>query len=216
VHAHHPAVALAALTLYELTLDATWLSRAREISASMVRWFWDDAIGGFFDSAHDAEALIARPREITDNAVPAGNSLAAELLLRLGILTGSDDDRRRGSWVLETPSEPLARYPSAFGHALGAAELAVHRGTEVALVGERGAADVEALAREVAWHYLPSLVLAGGSEGDAGAREGIPLLHDRATIDGRATAYVCRGYVCELPVTDAASLGAQLERAATT
>ncbi|MEP7086695.1 MAG: thioredoxin domain-containing protein [Gemmatimonadota bacterium] len=210
----YAAVALAALSLYELTFDEHWLTRARAIAASMVRWFWDDAIGGFFDSAHDAEMLIARPREITDNAVPAGNSLASELLLRLGNLTGSEDDRRRGTWVLETLGEPLARYPTAFGHALGAAELAIHGATEVALLGVAGAEDFEALVRETASRYLPSLVLASGAGSGEALRERVPLLHDRETIDGHATAYVCRGYVCALPVTERALLGEQLERAA--
>jgi uncharacterized protein YyaL (SSP411 family) len=210
----YAAVALAALALDELTFDARWLGRARTVSDAMLRWFWDDDIGGFFDTPHDGEALIARPRELTDNAVPAGSSLAAELLLRLGHLTGNDDDRRRGSWLVETLGEPLARYPSAFGHALGAAELVVHGATEVALVGIVGAPDFEALARETASHYLPSLVLAGGSGGDARTEEMIPLLRDRETMAGKATAYVCRGYVCDTPVTDATSLGQQLERAA--
>ncbi len=104
----HAAVALAFLSVYELTFDVRWLARAREVSGEMVRWFWDDAIGGFFDTAHDHESLIARPRELTDNAIPAGNSLAAELLLRLGALTGNEDDTRRGTWVLESLGEMLA------------------------------------------------------------------------------------------------------------
>ena len=99
----------------------------------------------------------------------------------------------------------------AFGHALGAAELVVHGATEVALVGALGADDFEALVRETASHYLPSLILAGGA---AGASDAAPLLKDRESIGGAATAYVCRGYVCDAPVTDAHSLGAQLERAA--
>jgi uncharacterized protein YyaL (SSP411 family) len=210
----HAAVALAALALYELTLDARWVARARSVSDAMVRWFWDDGIGGFFDTPHDGETLIARPRELTDNAVPAGSSLAAELLLRLGDLTGNEDDRRRGRWLVETLGEPLARYPTAFGHALGAADLAVHGATEVALVGTAGAPDFEALVREVAGHYLPALVLAGGIGESAHTDESIPLLRDREAIAGKATAYVCRGYVCEAPVTDARALGEQLERAA--
>ena len=207
----HAAVALAALALYELTFDARWLARARDISTAMVKWFWDDGVGGFFDTAHDGEALIARPRELTDNAVPAGSSLAAELLLRLADLTGSEDDRRRGTWVLETLGEALVRYPIAFGHALGAAELAVHGATEVALVGAAGESDFDALVRETASHYLPSLILAGGAPG---AENAVPLLRDRTMISGRATAYVCRHYVCAVPVTDARSLGEQLERSA--
>jgi uncharacterized protein len=204
----YSAVALAALALYELTHDELWIERARSVSDAMVRWFWDDAIGGFFDTAHDAESLIARPRELTDNAVPAGNSLAAELLLRLGDLTGNDDEVRRGSWILETLGEPLARYPSAFGHALGAAELAVHGATEVAIVGARGDARLEELVRQTAERYLPSLVLAVGSS------ETLPLLRGRTMIDDRPTAYVCRGNVCDAPVADPDALAEQLERAA--
>ena len=175
----------------------------------MVHWFWSDDIGGFFDTAHDAETLIARPRELTDNAVPAGSSLAAELLLRLGVLTGNDESSRRGAWLVETLGEPLVRYPTAFGYALGAAELAVHGATEVAIVGAREDAGFDALVRETASRYLPSLVLAAGDGNDS-----LPLLRDRGMIDARATAYVCRGYVCDAPVTDPKSLGEQLERAA--
>ena len=217
----YAAVALAALSLYELTLDARWLARARELSESTVRWFWDDTIGGFFDTAHDAESLIARPRELTDNAVPAGNSLAAELLLRLGDLMGSEEDTRRGTWVLESLGEPLARYPSAFGYALGAAELAVHGATEVAIVGTPGEAGFEALVRETASRYLPSLVLAGGGGETLGVERpnekpvgSVPLLRDRGLIDGRSAAYVCRGFVCDAPTADPRVLGEQLERAA--
>jgi hypothetical protein len=190
-------------------MDERWLARARELSESTVRWFWDDTIGGFFDTAHDAEPLIARPRELTDNAVPAGNSLAAELLLRLGDLMGNEEHIRRGKWVLESLGEPLSQYPSAFGHALGAAELAVHGATEVAIVGTQGEAGFEALARETASRYLPSLVLAAGPDLD-----GIPLLRDRGLMDDRATAYVCRAFVCNAPTTDPNTLGEQLEHAA--
>jgi len=180
------------------------------VSDQMVRSFWDDGIGGFFDTAHDHESLIARPRELTDNAVPAGNSLAAELLLRLGYALGRDEDIRRGRWVVETLGEAMYRYPTAFGYALAVAELAVHGAAEVAIVGARGAEDFEALVRETAARYLPSLVLAAGSGADAE----IPLLRDRRALGGLATAYVCRGNVCDAPVTDARALGDELERAA--
>jgi uncharacterized protein YyaL (SSP411 family) len=213
----YAAVALAALSLYELTLDERWLARARDTGESMVRWFWSDDIGGFFDTAHDAESLIARPRELTDNAVPAGSSLAAELLLRLGVLTGNDESIRRGKWLVETLGEPLVRYPTAFGYALGAAELAVHGATEVAIVGTRGEAGFESLLRETASRYLPSLVLAAGDPslgGDEKGSDTLPLLRDRGMLEERPTAYVCRGYVCDAPTVDTRTLGEQLEGAA--
>jgi uncharacterized protein len=134
--------------------------------------------------------------------------VAAELLLRLGDLMGNEEDIRRGKWVLESLGEPLARYPSAFGYALGVAELAVHGATEVAVVGTEGEPEFEALVGETGSRYLPSLVLAAGSN------ETIPLLRGRGLIDGRAAAYVCRGFACDAPTADPRTLGEQLERAA--
>jgi uncharacterized protein YyaL (SSP411 family) len=118
--------------------------------------------------------------------------------------------RRRADWVLGTLAEPLERFAPAFGHLLGAADLAVHGSVEVALVGRPPAEDFQALAREVAAHYVPALVLAGGEPGSSG---GVALLYDRPMQHGRATAYVCRQFTCDAPVNDAASLGEQLEHA---
>ena len=115
--------------------------------------------------------------------------------------------RRRAIAVLETIAEPMARFPLAFGHALAATDLAVHGATEVALVGDPGAADFAALARVVASRYVPSLVLAGGKPADA---DGIGLLAGRNARQGKATASLCRGYVCEEPVTEPAKLLEQL------
>jgi hypothetical protein len=102
----------------------------------------------------------------------------------------------------------MYRYPTAFGHALGAAELAAYGAVEVAIVGAKGARDFDALVRETAAHYVPSLVLAAGAGGENA------LLRDRTALEGRATAYVCRNNVCDAPVTDAVALAAELERAA--
>ena len=150
---------------------------------------------------------MTRPRDITDNATPAGSSLAAELLLMIAELTGDVPARDRAFRVLDSAAEPMARYATMFGHLLGAADLAVHGGVEVALAGDPGAEDHRALARAVAARYVPSLVLAGG-RGDA--VRGIALMEGRAAIGGRATAYVCRHYACGAPVTDSAALDAQL------
>jgi hypothetical protein len=130
------------------------------------------------------------------------------------VITGNKESTLRGAWLVETLGEPLVRYPTAFGYALGAAELAVHGATEVAIVGVRGDAGFDALVRETSTRYLPSLVLASGDPDVIHGSDPLPLLRDRAMIADRATAYVCRGYVCEAPVTDPLALGEQLERAA--
>jgi uncharacterized protein YyaL (SSP411 family) len=204
----HAAVALAALTLYETTFEPEWLQRARVLAGSIVRRFWDDDTGAFYDTANDHERLVTRPRDLTDNATPSGTSLTVELLLRLGDLLGDTDMLRRANYVLETITEPMARYPLAFGHALTAADLAVHGAIELAIVGDPNDPGFLALTASAASRYVPSLVLAGGA-----AAADVALLRDRQMRDGRATAYLCRGYVCEEPVTDAAQLSAQLDRA---
>jgi len=202
----HAALGLAALAVYELTFDPAWLARARDLSRSMVRWFWDDATNAFYDTASDHEALITRPREPTDNAVPSGTSLAVELLARMAELYHDVDDRRRATYVLETLAPMIARYPTAFGHMLGAADMIVNGAVELALVGDPESADFMSLERAAAQRYLPSLVLAGGREaGD------IALLQGRPMRDGTATAYLCRNYACDEPATSADLLDRQLD-----
>ena len=195
----HAAVALAFVSLYELTLDPAWLTKARALGESMVASFWDEGANIFFDTAHDHQRLITRPREVTDNATPAGTSLAVELLLRLAELFRDTHMRRRATWVLETLAAPLSQHGAAFGYLLGAADLAIHGATEVAIVGDPARDDFRALTAEVARQYLPALVLAGGPPAD---RAEVALLEDRVTKEGRATGYVCRQYLCAEPTSD--------------
>jgi uncharacterized protein YyaL (SSP411 family) len=203
----HAAIGLAALALYELTFDREWLDRARGLAASTVRWFWDDETGAFYDTPHDHELLITRPRDVTDNATPSGTSLATELLLRLSELLQDTDMQRRATYVLETLAEPMAQHPSAFGHMLGTADMAVRGAVELALIGDPARADFRALADAAADHYVPALVIAGGRPGEA---DDVALLAGRPATDGRATAYLCRQYACDAPVTEPSALGDQL------
>ena len=204
----HAAVALAALALYELTFDRAWLDRARTIGDVILRWFWSAETETFFDTASDHETLVTRPRDVTDNAVPSGTSLTAELLLKLGELLHDPELTRRGTWIVETLAEPMAQHPQAFGHLLAAADAAVHGFVEVAIVGEPDDARFAALAAEVGARYVPALAMAGGP---ASSAEGIGLLADREARGGAPTAYLCRGYTCEAPVTDARAFAEQLE-----
>jgi uncharacterized protein YyaL (SSP411 family) len=202
----YAAVALGAYALYQLTFDRKWLDRSRRLADAIVTRFWDEEAQAFFDTADDAEPLVTRPRDVTDNAIPSGGSLATELLLLLGDLFANGEYITRATYVLETLAEPMARYPTAFGHALGAADMAVRGAVEVAIAGDPGDRSFGSLAREVANRYVPSLVLAGG-EGDAAK--------DIVVLDGRGgvepVAYVCRAYACDVPTGDPEVLGLQLD-----
>jgi uncharacterized protein YyaL (SSP411 family) len=207
----HAAVALGFLAVYELSFDEKWVKRARDIADAMIEWFWDDSVGAFFDTARDAEQLITRPRDVTDNATPSGTSLAVELLLHLAELLHDAEYRRRAVFVMESLTEPMIRFPSAFGHLLGSADMEVNGAVQIALVGSVTDPEVRALERAVAGKYVPALVIAAGPPR---ADSLVKLLDDKPAIDEAATAYVCRGYVCDKPATDPAELGEQLESAA--
>ena len=202
----YAAVGLGAYALYQLTFDRKWLERAHRLAEAIMNRFWDDDAQAFFDTAADAEPLVTRPRDVTDNALPSGSSLAVELLLLLGDLYAKGEYAARATYVLETLAEPMARYPTAFGHALGAADIAVRGAIEVAIAGDPGDGAFGSLARQVANRYVPSLVLAGG---EGRAADGIPLLEGRGGVE--PMAYVCRAYACDVPTDDPEVLGMQLD-----
>src|SRR5258705_6128493 len=146
----HAAVALGFLAVYEMSFDETWVDRARQVADAMIEWFWDDQLGALFDTAKDAEQLITRPRDFTDNATPSGTSLAVELLLHLSELHQDAEFRRRAVFTLETLVEPMTRFPTAFGHLLGCADMEINGAIEVAVVGDTTTTGFKALEQAVA------------------------------------------------------------------
>jgi uncharacterized protein len=184
--------------------------RARRLAEALLELFADPGGNGFYQTGADAEPLVVRPRELFDNAVPAGASVAADMLQRLGRLTGEQAWERSGLAALRPVLGVVARAPTGFGHALGAVDFALSRVREVAIVGRPGADDTGALLAEVWRTYQPNRVVAMAAPGDRDAAAEIPLLAERTALGGRATAYVCEHFVCQLPVTDPEALAAQL------
>jgi hypothetical protein len=198
------------LALYEATGELRWLEEAVSLTERMVEEFWDEEDGGFFYTGESHEELIVRAKDYMDNATPSGNSVAAEVLLRLAQLTGREDYSRKAVTILRLISAHVRRYPSAFGRALGALDFYLSTPREIVIIGASGAADTRSLVREVWKPYLPNKLVAQSTEGNARASEIIPLLRERTMIEGHATAYVCENYTCQQPVTTAVELAAQL------
>jgi uncharacterized protein len=211
-------VASALVTLYETTGELRWLEEARALADKMVEEFWDEEGGGFFYNGRSGEKLIVRNKDYFDNATPSGNSVAAECLLRLSVLTGDESYSRKAVNVLRLVRDAVERYPSAFGYALGAIDFYLSTPKEVVIVSpsEPGGEDARALAREVWKRYLPNKVLAQASENDSRAAELIPLLRERTAMNGRATAYGCEHYACRQPVNTPEDLAEQLSEEAST
>jgi len=200
------AVALAFLSIHEVTLDPAWLGHARRVANAMTQHFFDPAAETWYDTPDDAEALITRPRDVNDNATPAGTSLALEVVLRFGELDGNPTAREESLARMAPLAEPIGEWPTAFGYLLGVAQLAIDGAVAVALVGEPDSTAIQALAAAVADRYLPTLVLASSP----GETAPVALLEGRGATDGTATGHVCRSFRCEMPVTDAATLLQQL------
>ena len=188
------------LALYEASFDPRWFSEARRLMDEAITLFADKQNGGFFDTGSDHETLISRPKDIMDNATPAGNSVAAEVLLRLAAFTGEETYRQRADDYLRSLADIMVQHPQAFGHALGALDFAISPVKELAIIGDPRQADTRALLEVINTRYLPNSVLACAAADNLEAIQAIPLLADRPVKDNKATAYVCQNFACLAPV----------------
>ncbi|HEX7998083.1 MAG TPA: thioredoxin domain-containing protein [Pyrinomonadaceae bacterium] len=198
------------VALYEATGELSWLREAKTLADTMNDEFWDEQEGGYFYTGRSHEELIVRSKDFMDNATPSGNSVAAEVLLKLSVLTGNEDYSRQAVTIFRLLRNQLTRYPSAFGRLLAALDFYLSSPKEIAIVGPREDAATAALTREVWKRYLPNKVVAQAEENDTAAAGLVPLLRERPMVNGAATAYVCEHYTCQQPVTTPAELAAQL------
>ena len=199
------------LALHEATLESRWLREANVVAEGIIELFWDDAVGGFYDTGSDHESLMIRPRDVFDNAQPCGGSVATDVLLRLAIITGNDDFATKAATPIRALQPLLGRAPSATGHWLGALDFYVSLPKEVVIVGPADGEITRGMLGEVGKRYLPNRVVVGVGDPSSPPLGNSPLLEQRVMQDGAPTAYVCQHYVCQLPVTTAEALAAQLD-----
>ncbi|GAA3514754.1 thioredoxin domain-containing protein [Aeromicrobium panaciterrae] len=192
----HGAVAEAYLAVLGVTGDAVWLDRARVLLDRVVDHFADPA-GGFFDTADDAQALVVRPKDVSDNAYPSGTSAAVTALISFAAITGEHRYRAAAESGIDSAASVAAQMPRFAGWTLAAAEAVVAGPLEIAVVGDDGTE----LHRAALSLTSPGAVVVAGAVGAP-----IPLFEQRDVVDGKAAAYVCRGFVCERPVTSVEEL----------
>jgi len=197
------------VTLYETGGEFRWLKHALDLTDRMIDEFRDEKGAGFFFTGKSHENLIVRSKDYFDNATPSGNSVAAAVLLRLGILVNNERYRELAEAVLGEAADSVRRYPSGFGYGLSAMDFLLSSPKEVAVVG-KDSNDIKPLLEEVWRKYLPNKVVAHASADDAEAIAASPLLQNRPLLDNRATAYVCQNYTCKQPVNDPSTLRGEL------
>ncbi len=161
---------------------------------------------GFFDTSDDAQALVTRPKDLQDNAVPSGNAMAATVLLKLGAFTGEGLYTDAAERALKLVQPALGSAPTGFAQWLSALDFALGEPKEIAIVGD---GDADRLLDVVFGGYRPNQVVAFVRDGN---NADIPLLAGRTSLDGQAIAYVCGNFVCHLPVTEPEALTEELNR----
>lgn len=199
----HATLATGLLTLYQLTGDASWLDAATGLLDVALDHFADtDREGRWFDSADDAEQLMVRPADPLDGATPSGASSIAEALqLAAHLAPQPQRYAAAAEATLASASPILARLARSGGHWLAVAEAAVRGPIQIAVACDPAQSELLSAARELA---------PGGAVVVGGAVNSSELLLDRDRVDGSDAAYVCRGRVCDLPVTTRRDLAAAL------
>jgi uncharacterized protein YyaL (SSP411 family) len=179
---------------YEATQESRLIRSARALADVIIDQFLDGDRGGFFDTPTDHEKLITRPKDLFDNATPAGTSVAVELLLRLSLIFGEERYQRVATAALDALWPLAQRYPSGFGFLLGGAEWRLGQPREIAITGSVENPLFRRLLAMVGDTYLPHRVVVAGDSGD------LPLMANRPA--DKVVAYVCQGYACLEPTDD--------------
>lgn len=199
------------LELYEATFESSYVEKAVELTDAMINLFYDAKHGGFFFYGKDSEQLLSRPKEIYDGAIPSGNSVATVNLLRLGRLTGKQNYQDLANQQLNTFAGDIQKYPIGYSYFLLGAYLSQESPVEIVLAGRKGDPDLAQMRKTVQQVFLPTAVLLMHSEDGKKSEDLLPLLQDKVPVEGKASAYICRDFACQPPITDVAKLKKALE-----
>ena len=198
------------IELYQTTFEPRWLEAALDLMDQCLERFWDDEEGGFFLTAADGEELIVRPKELSDGALPSGNSVQLANLLRLARLTGRTELEERAAALSRWSGRQVRSRPPSFTALLAGLQFALGPTQEVVIAGPPEAEDTSALVDAVRSVYTPFAVVLQRPPGAAQVTELAPFTEAQTPVDGGAAAYVCHDFRCEAPTTDPAQLREQL------
>ena len=195
----------ALLDLYEAQFDRRHLDLAVRLTEKQRELFEDKEQGAFFSSGAEDSGLVLRVKEDYDGAEPSGNSVALMNLLRLSQMTNREDLRESAEHLLSAFAPRLAAAPVALPQMLAACEFRLDQPRQIILVGDRDAEDTRALLRTLHSRFVPHriVLLLDSPEARAALSMGIAAIGAMERIGGRASAYVCRNYTCQMPVNEA-------------
>lgn len=198
------------ITLYEATGDENWICVAAELADHILNRFRDPESGGFFYTAHDHETLIARTMEIFDNATPSGSSMAVNMLLRLGTLTGRSEYLSTAESALAGVVDFMDQAPSAMAQSLLALDYQLEPAKELVFVDGQDNEESRRVLQGIRQAFLPNAVIAHRvSSGEAAVHSPLldSLFKERGPVNGQPTLYVCQNFSCQAPIVGAEEIG---------
>jgi hypothetical protein len=200
------------VALYQADFDSEWIELAVQLTNAMIDRFADENTGLLFDSSSEHEPLVSRARDIQDGATPSGNTVAADVMIKLGRLTGNRDLEVRGSGILGHLVRPMAEQPLGFGRALVALDTYLAIPKEVVVAGPRNGKKVAPFVEAIYSTYEPHLLVGLADPKRKKDAKLLPFLAERPMRDKAVAAYVCEHFACLPPVTDPGELSGVIQR----
>ena len=199
------------LALHQATFSGECLRQAIRLGEVMAEQFWDEPTHMLYDTSNRYEDLFVRPRSTYDGALPSGASAATLVLLKLAKLTDKEQFKQMAMRSLEPMQESMRQYPLGFSNWLCDLDLYLSTPKEIAIIGPRDHPETSELLRILCTTWLPNKVVAACDPDDPAPVSELKLFENRQMIGNQPTVYVCEHYTCQAPVTDPASLCAQLQ-----
>ena len=205
----YAALCLGLLALYQSDPDVRWFRVAFRLTSEIVEHF-SDPDGGFFDTRDDHDALLLRPKDLQDNAIPCGNSIVALALLEMAIYTGETKLRNLAEVMLGKIQSAAIQYPTAFAMWLNALDFSTQAVREVALLGDQTDPLMQTMVDAVWGQYRPNILVA--ISGYPPASQAPLLIQNRPLLNDLPTAYVCQGFVCKNPVNSSQEMLSMIDQ----
>jgi uncharacterized protein YyaL (SSP411 family) len=195
----YACLANALVSVYESTFAERWIEEAIQLAETMRRHFWDDAGGGFYFTADDHEALIARNKDFFDHSVPSGNSMAAYALARLGKLTGRGDLWELAERTLAASAGVIEQAATAAGQALVALDYFLGPTPEIVIVGDPAAGETAAAIADLRRRYIPNKAVACREAPERGGSALAAAFRGKVAGEPPPAVYVCENFACQAP-----------------
>ena len=195
------------LEYYESVFDEEYLALAISLCRDQFEHFWDEEFAGFFFTADDGEALIARQKEIYDGALPSGNSVSTLNILKIARLTGDPDLEDRAARMAAAFSSQISRHPASFSMHMNSLDFMLGPSFEIVIAGDRNSPGTRRFLDALSGEFLPNKVVIVKDEANEAEISGIaPYARGHEPLDGKPAAYVCSNYECRLPTDDPARM----------